>query len=150
MNDIISNCPLCKERSLHLIGKDDYQMQQCINCGYVTFEKFKLNGNDLSENQAYEELTKEMKNWEKIELDRFWTPSIFTLPTGMLYPLDDENGNMQWGYSKMVNISEDEKEKYPNPAGGFYEKKYDIKNPKIYDNFLLALSELNKDAKNEN
>ena len=49
----------------------------------------------------------------------------------------------------MVDIPNEEKEKYPNPAGGFYEKKYDIKNPKIYDKFLLALSELNKDAKNE-
>ena len=96
MNDIISNCPLCKERSLHLIGKDEYQMQQCINCGYVTFEKFKLNGSDLSKNEAYNELTDDMKNWVKIEFDRFWTPSIFTLPTGMLYPLDDEDGEMKW------------------------------------------------------
>jgi len=149
MNDIISNCPLCEERSLHLIGKDKYQMQQCINCGYVTFEKFKLNDDDLSKNKAYNELTDSMKKWVKVKFNRFWTPSIFTLPTGILYPLDDDDGNVKWGYSKMVDIPEEEKEKYPNPAGGFYEKKYDIKNPKIYNKFLLALSELNNDAKNE-
>ena len=37
---IISNCPLCENHSLHLIGKDEYMMQQCIYCGYVSFEKF--------------------------------------------------------------------------------------------------------------
>ena len=55
MNEIITNCPLCEKRALHLIGKEDYQMQQCINCGYVTFEKFKLNDKDLSENKSYNE-----------------------------------------------------------------------------------------------
>jgi len=147
MNDIISNCPLCEERSLHLIGKDEYQMQQCISCGYVTFEKFKLDS-DLSKNEAYNELTDDMKKWVEVGLDRFWTPSIFTLPTGMLYPID-KDGKMKWAYSKMVDIPEEEQEKYPDSAGGFYKKKYDIKNPKIYDKFLLALSELNIDAKNE-
>ena len=148
--DIISNCVLCKERALHIIGKNEYQMQQCINCGYITFENFKLNGKDINENKSYNELTEEMKKWVKVKLDRFWTPSIFTLPTGMLYPTNDDKGDMKWAYSKMTDIPEKERKNYPNPAGGFYERKYDVKNPKIYDEFLLALSELNKDTKNEN
>ena len=39
---IISNCPLCEEHSLHVIGEGGVQTQQCINCGYVTAEKLKL------------------------------------------------------------------------------------------------------------
>ena len=147
---IVSTCPLCEERALHLIGKEDYQMQQCIGCGYVTFEKFKLHGKSLENNEGYNSLTGDMKHWVKIDNDRIWTPSIFTLPTGMLYPMDDKSKNMKWAYSKMVDIPEDEQENYPNGQGGFYTRKYDVKNPKIYDEFVFALSQLNEDAKNEN
>ena len=145
---IISNCPLCENHSLHLIGKDEYMMQQCIYCGYVSFEKFRMNGLSLEKHDEYVKLTDEMKSWVKMSDDRFWTPVIFTLPTGMLYPIN-ENDEMKWGYARMRDIPEDEKKNYPNPAGGFYDKKYDIKNPKLYDEFLYALAELNKDSKNE-
>ena len=40
--NIISNCPLCGEKSLHIIGENETQTQQCINCGYATAEKFKI------------------------------------------------------------------------------------------------------------
>ena len=89
MDNIISNCLLCKEHSLHLIGKDEYQMQQCIYCGFVSFEKFKLNNISLEEHDEYKKLTDEMKGWVKETDGRFWTPSVFTLPTGMLYPFNE-------------------------------------------------------------
>ena len=38
---IITNCPLCEERSLHVIGQEDYKIQQCIACGYVTNDNYK-------------------------------------------------------------------------------------------------------------
>ena len=41
---IISDCPLCEQRSLHVLGEKEYQTQQCIHCGYVTSQKFKLHG----------------------------------------------------------------------------------------------------------
>ena len=138
MDNIITNCPLCEQHSLHLIGKDEYQMQQCIYCGYVTFEKFKLNGESKEENKAYIELTEDMKKWIKISNDRIWTPSFFTLPTGMLYPIDKDK-TMKWAYARMVDISEEEKEKYPKPDGGFYERKYDLDNATIYDEFIYAM-----------
>ena len=40
VNDIVSNCILCEEHSLHIIGEVEYQMMQCLNCGYVTTSKF--------------------------------------------------------------------------------------------------------------
>ena len=38
--NIISNCPLCEQHSLHVIGQGDEQMLQCLNCGYVSTSKF--------------------------------------------------------------------------------------------------------------
>ena len=148
-NKILTNCPLCDEHSLHLIGKDEYQMQQCVNCGYVTFEKCKLEGKTKEENEFYLQLTDDMKKWIKLDNDRIWSPSIFTLPNGMLYPIDDEDGNMKWSYAKMVDIPEDEREKYPDGNGNFYERKYDVSNASIHDEFLYAFSQLNEDSKSE-
>ena len=38
---IISNCPLCEEQSLHVIGDEGtMETQQCISCGYATSTKF--------------------------------------------------------------------------------------------------------------
>ena len=43
--NIISDCLICGEHSLHILGQGEkHQTEQCINCGYVTSEKFKLNG----------------------------------------------------------------------------------------------------------
>ena len=89
--NIVSNCPLCDEHSLHILGKDETQTQQCINCGYVTAEKFKLNGLNKEEHKEYLNLTEDMKGWSKVENDRIWIPTILTLPIGMLYPDDVDN-----------------------------------------------------------
>ena len=40
MKDLISNCPLCEERALHVAGTEESQVMQCINCGYTTSTKF--------------------------------------------------------------------------------------------------------------
>ena len=40
MKDIISNCFLCGEHSLHVAGTEEAQVMQCINCGYTTTSKF--------------------------------------------------------------------------------------------------------------
>ena len=44
----------------------------------------------------------------------------------------------------MVEIPEGERKDYPNPQGDFYEKKIDTDNPTIFDEFILAMSYVNK------
>ena len=148
--NIVSNCPLCEEHSLHVIGKDNVQTQQCINCGYVTAEKFKLNGLKKEEHSEYKTLTGDMKEWVKVENDRIWIPTIMTLPFGMLYPFGVSNPvnhkkEMKWGFAKMIDIAEEDKKDFPieGQDGKFYEKMYDIENAVIYDEFVEALSEVN-------
>ena len=150
--NIVSNCPLCEEKSLHIIGKNEVETQQCISCGYVTAEKFKLNDVKKEEHQEYKNLTKDMKNWAKVENDRIWIPTIMTLPIGMLYPQNVDNlvnhkTEMKWHFAEMVKISEKEKEQYPNPAGGFYEKRIDTDNAKVYETFLEGMVEINNRIK---
>ena len=140
---LISNCPLCEEHSLHIIGEEEARTMQCINCGYASSDRFVGNPQD---SQVYKELTDDMKSWVRETDGRFWIPSIMTLPFGMLYPFDD-NGKMKWAYAKMIDILEDKQKDYPDGNGGFFTKMYDTENAKTYDEFLYAMSEANEDAK---
>ncbi len=147
MKDIISNCFLCGEHSLHVVGTEESQIMQCINCGYVTSTKF-IGTKETSE--EYKKLSDEMKSWSKEKNNRIWIPSIITLPIGMLYPFDDENSNMKWAFAPMIDISENEKENYPNSDGGFYTKRIDTDNQNIYNKFIDGMSFVNDKMKEYN
>ena len=140
MKDIISNCFLCGEHSLHVAGTEEAQVMQCINCGYVTSTKYI---GTKETNEEFQKLGEDMKKWAKEEHGRVWIPSIMTLPIGMLYPIDD-GGEMKWSFAPMIEIPEEERKNFPNPQGGFYERKIDTDNPRIYDKFINGISFVNK------
>jgi Zn ribbon nucleic-acid-binding protein len=144
--NIVGNCPLCEQKGLHVMGPEKAQIQQCIACGYTTTS---LLVGSVDDNESFDKLSDDMKKWAKEENGRIWIPSMITLPFGMLYPFDD-NGTMKWSLAEMVDISEDEQKNYPKEDGeGFYEKRFDTDNAKIFDEFVLALSALNEKAKEE-
>ena len=141
---IISNCPLCEEKSLHVIEEDGIGTQQCINCGYATTSRFIGTKED---NEMYKTLPEEMQDWSKEANGRIWIPSMMTLPFGTLYPTN-VGGEMKWGFAEMVTIPEEEQKNYPIENGeGYYKQMYDTDNAKIYDVFLDAMVEMNKRAK---
>lgn len=149
MKDIISNCFLCEEHSLHVAGTEESQVMQCINCGYTTTTKYI---GTKETNEEFQKLTDDMKGWAIEKNNRIWIPSIITLPIGMLYPINidnmvNHNTEMKWAFAPMVDISEEEKENFPNENGGFYEKKIDTDNSKIYDEFVFAIKYVNEKIK---
>ena len=148
MKDLISNCFLCGEKSLHVAGTEEAQVMQCINCGYTTSTKF--NGTKET-NEEFQKLGKDMKTWAVEKNGKIWIPSIITLPIGMLYPLNIKK-ELKWAFAPMVEIPEEERKKYPNPSvpGKFYDKKVDTNNATIYDIFLEGMSHINELLKQKN
>ena len=154
MMKIVSNCPLCKQQSLHVIEEDGIGTQQCISCGYATTSKFIGTKED---NEIYKTLPEEMQSWSKEANGRIWIPTMFTLPFGTLYPINVEEvvgdgviNVMKWGFSEMVDISEEEQKNYPIEGGdGFHTKRYDTDNQKIYDLFVEAMAEMNERARQD-
>ena len=140
MKDLISNCFLCGERALHVAGTEEAQVMQCINCGYTTSTKFR---GIKADNEEFQKLGEDMKNWAKEENGHIWIPSIITLPIGMLYPVNVKK-EMKWAFAPMVKIAEEEQKNFPNSQGGFYDKKIDVKNSKLYDEFIQGMSEINE------
>jgi hypothetical protein len=140
MKDLISNCFLCEEKALHVAGTEEAQVMQCINCGYTTTTKFT---GTKETNEEFQKLGEDMQSWAVEKNGKIWIPSIITLPIGMLYPINVEK-ELKWAFAPMVEISKKEKRNFPNPNGGYYEKRIDTDNPKVYDKFLLGMSYLNK------
>jgi ribosomal protein L37E len=140
MKDLISNCFLCGEKSLHVAGTEEAQVMQCINCGYTTSTKFK---GIKADNEDFQKLGEDMKNWAKEENGHIWIPSIITLPIGMLYPINVKK-EMKWAFAPMVEIPEDDRKDFPNEQGGFYDKKIDTDGAKIYNKFINGMVEINK------
>jgi len=140
MKDIIGNCPLCGERALHVAGTEKAQVMQCINCGYTTSTKF--NGTKET-NEEFQKLGKDMKNWAIEKNGKIWIPSVIALPIGMLYPVNIKK-EMKWAFAPMVEIPEGERKNFPNPKGGFYDKKVDTENSTLYDLFLEGMTKVNE------
>ena len=145
MKDIVSNCFLCEEKSLHVAGTEEAQVMQCINCGYVTSTKYT---GTKETNEEYQKLGKDMKNWAIEENGKIWIPSVIALPVGMLYPIDVKS-EMKWCFAPMVQIPEEERKDFPNEQGGFYDKKVDTDNVKIYDEFINGISVVNELLKSQ-
>ena len=142
MKDLISNCPLCEERALHVAGVEEAQVMQCINCGYTTTSKFT---GTKKTNEEFQKLGEDMKNWAVESNGKIWIPSIITLPIGMLYPVNIKK-EMKWAFAPMVEIPENDSKKYPNPSapGKFYDKKIDTDNSIIYNLFIEGMSYINE------
>ena len=141
---IVSNCPLCEEHSLHVIGEEVImQTQQCISCGYATSDKF---AGTKEDNEMYKTLPEEMQSWSKEANGSVWIPSMITLPFGTLYPVNID-GEMKWACAEMVDIPKEEQENYPDGNGGYFKQRYDTDNQKIFDVFLEAMAEMNERAK---
>ena len=140
MKDLISNCFLCEEKALHVAGTEEAQVMQCINCGYTTSTKYT---GTKETNEEFQKLGEDMKNWAVEKNGKIWIPSVIALPVGMLYPIDIKK-KIKWAFAPMVEILEKDRKDFPNPQGGFYDKKIDTDNSKIYDKFLEGMTQINK------
>ena len=113
---ITLNCNVCNERYLNVVSKDE-GLLQCLHCGYSTSNKFKIKEEVFSlsmsleaKNDAYKALPADMKKWSVIMDKKIWIPSFLTLPTAMIYPVDD-SGNMKWAYAELVDVPKNKKRK---------------------------------------
>ena len=158
VNKVLTNCPLCGEHTLHIVGIDETQTMQCIHCGYASSSKFQLGGENepKEDNIAYTQLTDEMKKWSKYAAGRTWIPSIMTLPTGMIYPDDVDNlvnhkTEMKWKFAPMVDIPEEKQKNYPveGHPDKFYKRRIDTDNSIVFDEFIEVMVHINKKPKEE-
>ena len=144
---IISDCPLCDAHGLHVIGEKGMQIMQCLNCGYVSSDKYLLEDNQpIDQHAEYKKFPENMKRMSVTNNNRIWIPTVMTLPDGMIYPIQTEE-KITWHLALMIDIPKDEQNKFPNELGGYHTKRYDDTNALIYDTFFEAMVYLNQLSK---
>ena len=146
--NIVSNCPLCEEHGLHVMGDENDKLLQCLSCGYVSANKYIIT-DGWENNEAYKELPEDMKKWSKTSENRVWIPAMITLPNGVLYPFDDHKDIMRWELAQMVDIPEEDQKNYPDGNGGFYTRRYDTSTSIVFATFLEGMAEISQNAINE-
>ena len=135
---IIMICPLCDDRELQ-VSNTGLNLMQCISCGYSTSDNYI---GDKKDNKSFNELDDEMKKWSKEKNGQIWIPAVVNLPVGLYYPVDVKD-EMKWAMAPLVDIPEDEKDNYKKEDETYYEKKYDIDNQMIFDNFGKGITTIN-------
>ena len=143
--NLVSNCLLCDAHGLHVMGEPGKFIMQCLNCGYTSTPNF---FGTKETNEKFKALPEDIKEWAKETPERIWLPVQINLPVGMLAP-SKIDGEMKWTFFELVDIPEIHQKDYVAEDGKHYTKRYETENPKIYETFLEAMSELNQRLKDE-
>lgn len=146
--NIVVNCNLCNEKSLHIRKiNDDFTTRQCINCGFTTNDKLK---GEKTDNEFFKVLSDFIKKYSVESGEHIWIPSVLTLPAGSLYPIEVQE-ELKWAFASLVDVAEDEKESFPieGQKDKFHSKKLDTDNALIFDKYLHALAALQKNIDTE-
>ena len=135
-------CPVCKSKSQcfdEYVVEDNFHSYLCFRCGYTSNSKFKYGSDELlSSLEASPKLIIELQiaDWER---DIVWIPSVLNMgPKGIIFP-EGTYEDWSWKYAKVVDISEEDREKYNGE-----EKRLDVESANIYGQheFLKACKDM--------
>jgi hypothetical protein len=145
--DNLIECPCCKSNACsQTLAADGTNVYLCWTCGMTTNDKM-LNNSDF-EKENYEHTAELIKDLKQVHGDLAWYPKVINLQEkGMVFP--EWNKRVQdwyWAAVRATPVTEEEKEKYPDPSkpGEFYKFKMDIKAIKRFSKmaFMDAAEEI--------
>ena len=142
--DDLGICPRCGSDACYEqeLGAD-YKVHQCYGCGFTTNTLMTEDSEFLDEQlEVLPELYKDLIYIDKEGYN--WMPSAVNNPEqGMIYADGKNPKDWKWSAVKAMQISEEEKEKYPipNKEGEYYEYKMDMTTLKQFNerDFIEAL-----------
>ena len=135
-------CPVCKSKAQcfdEYVVEDNFHSYLCFKCGYTSNSKFKYASDELlSSLEASPQLIIELQiaDWER---DIVWIPSVLNMgEKGIIFP-EGTYEDWSWKYAKVVDISEEDREKYNGE-----EKRLDVESANIYGQheFLKACKDM--------
>ena len=135
MNSELIKCPCCgSDACSKTTSPDGTDVYLCWTCGMTT--------NSLMENESdferenYERTAEIIKDLKQVHDNLAWYPKVINLQEkGMVFPeWNKRSKDWYWAAVKSIPVTEDEKEKYPDPTnpGKFYEHRMDMKNIKRF------------------
>ena len=147
MNTDLITCPCCESDACSkTTAKDGSDVYLCWTCGMTT-NSLMENGSDF-EVENYSQTAEIIKDLKQVHDNLAWYPKVINLQeNGMVFPEWNKRvKDWYWAAVKAIPVTEEEKEKYPDPKnpGKFYKFRMDIKNIKRYDKlcFMDAAEEI--------
>ena len=136
MNSELIKCPCCgSDACSKTTSPDGTDVYLCWTCGMTT--------NSLMENESdfekenYERTAEIIKDLKQVHDNLAWYPKVINLQEkGMVFPeWNKRSKDWYWAAVKSIPVTEEEKEKYPDPTnpGKFYEHRMDMKNIKRFN-----------------
>lgn len=147
MNTNLIECPCCgSDACSQTTSADGNDVYLCWTCGMTT-NSLMEDGSDF-EIENYSQTAEIIKDLKQVHNNLAWYPKVINLQeNGMVFP--EWNKRVKdwfWAAVKAIPVTEEEKEKYPDPhnPGEFYKFRMDIKNIKRYDKlcFMDAAEEI--------
>jgi hypothetical protein len=143
--DKLDICPRCGSDACYVTEvNQDIKNYFCYGCGFQS-NSLMREGELIMEEQMeiIPELYKDLKHED--ETGQIWFPSTINLPDkGMVFANGSSDKNWKWAAVKSIEVTEEEKEKYPIPGkkDQYYEKRMDMTTMKMFEerNFIDALS----------
>lgn len=131
-----TTCPLCKDLSNKCfverteIEGEPFESYLCFQCGMTSNSYMAIDSEKLEDMvKGNTQLMNEAKIIDE-ERDIIWFPSVINMgEKGMIYP-DGTNSNWHWYYARVVDVPEEEREKYDG-----MEKRLDIETPQRFGQF---------------
>ena len=134
--DNLITCPCCGSDACSVSPlAPNIDAHLCWTCGFNTHTGM-TDGSEF-EKTAYESTAEIIKDLKQVHDGLAWYPKVINLQEkGMVFP--EWNKRLQdwyWAAVNAVPVTEEEKEKYPDPVnpGEFYKFRMDMKNIKRFD-----------------
>ena len=146
MTSDLINCPCCGSNACSKTTNNGIDVYLCWTCGMTTTSEL-IEGSDFQK-ENYENTAELIKDLKQVHGNLAWYPKVINLPeNGMVFPEWNKRvKDWYWAAVKAIPVTEEKKEKYPNPnnPGEFYKFRMDIKNIKRYDkmSFMDAAEEI--------
>ena len=134
--DNLTKCPCCGSDACSISPlAPAIDAHLCWTCGFNTHTGM-VDGSEF-EKTTYESTAEIIKDLKQVHDGLAWYPKVINLQEkGMVFP--EWNKRLQdwyWAAVNAVPVTEEEKEKYPDPAnpGEFYKFRMDMKNIKRFN-----------------
>ena len=113
MNDKMTKCPHCEGDFCYEYHHPQFVQWMCFNCGFGSnTHMIKDSEFVTSSKETLPELVKDLEFTDPDGL--VWYPSVINVPEkGMLFPNGGSKDNWWWTVAPLVEIKEEEKERFP-------------------------------------
>ena len=124
----VITCPICEDNdSCFEDVQETFNSYMCFNCGMMSHSNYTHENMDNIKHTS--KLIKDL-SFEDTKRNIFWYPSVVNMgKLGIIYP-DGTPQDWAWKMARVVEVDENEKEKYPIPGkdGEYYTERLDVDN----------------------